>query len=66
MIRLNMIVEGQTEERFVHDVLELHFAERNIFISVRCVETSRDRKRHKIYRGGMTTYQARNAISNAG
>lgn len=63
MIRLNMIVEGQTEERFVHDVLEEHLAARNIFVAVRCVETSRDKKRHKIYRGGMIDYRrAKNDI----
>jgi hypothetical protein len=57
MIRLNMIVEGQTEEKFVHDVLEEHLAAREIFVAVRCAETSRDKKRHKIYRGGVIDYR---------
>jgi hypothetical protein len=56
MIRLNMVVEGQTEETFVHQVLEGHLAQRNVFVFVRCVETSRDKRRHKIYRGGLLDY----------
>lgn len=63
MIRLNMIVEGQTEEQFVNDVLQDHLASREVFIAVRCVETSRDKKHHKIYRGGMIDYRrAKNDI----
>jgi hypothetical protein len=63
MIRLNMIVEGQTEERFVNDVLQGHLASYEIYVAVRCVETSRDKKRHKIYRGGMIDYRkAKNDI----
>jgi len=54
MIRLNMIVEGQTEQNFVNQILKEHLALFHIFISVRRVETGR--KRDRIYRGGMTTY----------
>jgi hypothetical protein len=57
MIRLNVIVEGQTEEAFLHAVLEEHLAQREIFVAVRCVETSRDKKRHKIFRGGLLDYR---------
>jgi len=56
MIRLNMIVEGQTEETFAHAVLEMPLAQRAIYLSVRCVETSRDKRRHKIHRGGLLNY----------
>jgi hypothetical protein len=56
MIRLNMIVEGQTEEAFAHAVLEAPLAQREIFVSVRCAETSRDRKQHQVYRGGLIDY----------
>src|SRR5579883_2790992 len=56
MIRLNMVVEGQTEEVFVHTVLEGHLAERQIFVAVRCVETSRDKRKHRIYRGGLLDF----------
>ncbi|AQS59184.1 hypothetical protein B0537_08900 [Desulforamulus ferrireducens] len=54
MIRVNIIVEGQTEETFVRDVLAPHLGNLQIVISVRCVETGR--KNNKIFRGGMTSY----------
>jgi hypothetical protein len=57
MIRLNMIVEGQTEEAFVHAVLEEQLATRQVFVAVRCVETSRDKKRHQVFRGGMLAFR---------
>lgn len=53
-VRLNIIVEGQTEETFVRDLLQLPFAQRGLSIMARCVETGR--KRGHIYRGGMVTY----------
>jgi hypothetical protein len=56
MIRLNAIVEGQTEEAFVHAVLAEHLAQREVFIAVRCVETSRDKKQHKKYTGGLLDF----------
>lgn len=56
MIRLNMIVEGQTEEAFVNRVLVEHLSARNVFPSCRCVETSRDKRAHRIYRGGLLDY----------
>ncbi|HXG64431.1 MAG TPA: DUF4276 family protein [Blastocatellia bacterium] len=54
--RLNILVEGQTEETFVRDVLSEHLANHQVYVSVRRVETGRDRKRSRIYRGGMTGY----------
>lgn len=54
MIRLNIIVEGQTEETFVNKVLRPHLGSFNVFVSARRVETGR--KRGKIFRGGMTSY----------
>lgn len=54
MIRLNIIVEGQTEETFVNKMLGPHLSTLNIFVSARCVETGR--KRGKIFRGGMISY----------
>jgi len=53
-MRLNMIVEGQTEEAFVHRLLVQHLALRNVFVSVRCFETGR--KQGTIYRGGISTF----------
>lgn len=55
MIRLHLVVEGQTEETFVNRVLVEHFGQFNIVSDARCVETSR--KRGKIYRGGVIDYR---------
>jgi hypothetical protein len=55
MIRLNIIVEGHTEERFVKEVLAVHLAQFQVYAVARKVETSRHGK--KIFKGGMTTYQ---------
>lgn len=54
MIRLNIIVEGQTEETFVNKILGPHLGGFNVFVSARRVETGR--KRGKIFRGGMISY----------
>ena len=54
MIRLNIIVEGHTEERFVKDVLTDHLALFQVYAVARKVETSRRGK--KIFKGGITTY----------
>lgn len=66
-IRLNFIVEGTTEEIFVRDVLKEPFAEKNIFVSARRVETSRKQmknadyhkqgKQMRIYRGGVSNFE---------
>jgi len=52
--RLNITAEGQTEERFVKDTLSLHLGKFNISTDVRCVLTSKDKK--KFYRGGLISY----------
>ena len=57
MIRLHMVVEGQTEETFVKSLIVPHLSQINVFSDVRCVETSRDRKISKIYRGGLISYE---------
>lgn len=69
MIRLNMIVEGQTEETFARDVLAEHLLTFQVYPYPRRVETGRKRipgageGGKRIFRGGMTTYQkARNDI----
>ncbi len=54
MIRLHMVVEGQTEEEFVKSVLAMHLGAFDISTDVRCVETSR--RRATIYRGGARSY----------
>lgn len=53
-VRVNFIVEGQTEETFVRDVLGEPLANLGVYVAARCVETGR--KRGQIFRGGMTGY----------
>ena len=52
--RLHFIVEGQTEETFVNQVLRPHLATFSVWCSARCVMTSR--KRRVKHRGGITNY----------
>jgi uncharacterized protein CbrC (UPF0167 family) len=54
MIRLHFVVEGQTEETFVNDLLAPVLSRLNIFPDVRCVQTGR--KHGKVYKGGITNY----------
>jgi len=57
-LRLNFIVEGQTEERFVNIVLRDYFADRSVVAAARCVTTRRHRRAHHLrHRGGLTTYR---------
>ncbi len=53
-VRLNFIVEGQTEETFVNRIIKPHLAEYCLNVSVRCVTTGR--KRGRVFRGGMPNY----------
>jgi Domain of unknown function (DUF4276) len=55
-VRVNIIVEGQTEREFVRDVLREALAFQQIYLTARAVETSRDRRANKIYRGGLLNY----------
>lgn len=41
MIRLNIVVEGATEETFVRDVLAPYWGAKGIFATARSVETNR-------------------------
>lgn len=50
MIRIHILVEGQTEETFVRDVLSPYFALNNKNLTWTIVETSRG------HRGGVTSY----------
>ena len=64
MIRLHITAEGQTEELFVNQILANHLGSFDISTDVRCVMTSRDKRRQdRIFRGGMTNYaKAKNDI----
>lgn len=57
MMRLNIIAEGQTEEDFVNKVLIPHLWNFGVYVSVRCVMTSKDKRINKIYRGGLLDYK---------
>lgn len=67
-IRVNFIVEGQTEETFVKRILSESLSESGVYVSgVRCVETGRKRlkrlnvirpgKQETIFRGGMPSFE---------
>ena len=53
-VRLNFVVEGQTERRFVENILRPHLADWSIWVAARCVETKRSRSRK--YSGGIPNY----------
>jgi hypothetical protein len=62
---LQMIVEGDSEETFVKDVLEKHFSSLGIYISARKVITGWDRINNKPAKGGGSGYiKLKNDISN--
>lgn len=54
MKRVNVVVEGQTEETFVHEVLGPHLAGFDVALTARRVEFSR--RQARIYRGGLLEY----------
>lgn len=54
MIRLHLVVEGQTEETFVRDVLSPELASHSVFAVAHQITTSRSRGR--VHRGGLLQY----------
>jgi hypothetical protein len=54
MIRLHAVVEGQTEESFVRDVLAPEFGSQGIFVDVHRITTGR--RRLQVFRGGISGY----------
>lgn len=54
MIRLHFVVEGQTEEEFVNQLLAEHLAPHEVICDARCVLTSRQGYRQ--FRGGVSKY----------
>jgi len=54
LIYLNVVVEGQTEETFVRDVLAPYWGTRGIYAVARCIETSR--KHGRVFKGGGRNY----------
>jgi hypothetical protein len=53
---INIIVEGNSEEAFVNDVLVKHFASLNIFVSSRKIKTGWDKLNNKPAKGGLLKY----------
>lgn len=51
-IRLHITAEGQTEERFVKEVLSPYLGERNVWADARCILTSKNNRLGIEYRGG--------------
>jgi hypothetical protein len=58
MVRLHVVVEGQTEETFVNQVLVPHLSEFHVYADARCLTTGRgkDRKDHA-FKGGLANYE---------
>jgi hypothetical protein len=54
LVRLHVVVEGQTEEAFMRDILAPLLGERAIFADVHRVTTGR--KHSETYRGGLVRY----------
>ncbi len=54
-MRLHFVVEGQTEETFVRDILAPELGSGNIFCDARRIETGR--RKGKIFRGGFLEYR---------
>ncbi|MBF0451136.1 MAG: DUF4276 family protein [Candidatus Magnetomorum sp.] len=54
-MRLHILAEGQTEERFVKDTLSEYLGKFQISTDVRSVYTSKDKNR--FYRGGLVSYR---------
>ncbi len=55
LIRLHAVVEGQTEETFVREVLALELGTKQLFVDAHRVTTGR--RRGQRFRGGLTKYQ---------
>ena len=55
MVRVLVLVEGQTEERFVNDVLAPFFATKQVFLSPKIL-TTKVVKSGKDFKGGVSTY----------
>lgn len=53
MIRLNIVAEGQTEQRFIDQLIKPHLLPMDVSVSCRCVRTS---SKGKIYSGGISNF----------
>ena len=56
-MRLHVVAEGRSEERFVKDSLTPYLARNDVFTDVRLIQTGRSKKRKDItYKGGLLRY----------
>lgn len=53
MARVHIITEGTTEKNFVDDVLKPYLALKGVYVDAHSVTTRRDRRKNKVYRGGL-------------
>jgi hypothetical protein len=53
MARIHIVTEGATEENFVNDVLSPYLSHKGIYVDAHSITTRRDRRRNRIYRGGL-------------
>lgn len=56
-MRLHIIGEGQTEERFVKDTLASHLGSFQITTDIIKVRTSKDKGKNQYHRGGLVNYE---------
>jgi hypothetical protein len=57
VIRLNMVVEGQTEEAFSNRVLVPHFSSREIFPAAQLISRKKSTN-SRVFKGGLRSYSA--------
>lgn len=56
MIRLNIVAEGQTEQRFIDRLIKPHLASMGVFVSCRCVRTSINHQTGRLHSGGISSF----------
>ncbi len=56
MKKVHILVEGQTEERFINDILAKHFSSKKIYL-IPIISTTKRIKCGKKFRGGITSYK---------
>ena len=53
MARVHVVTEGSTEKNFVDNVLKPYLALKGVYLDAHSVTTRKDRRKNKIYRGGL-------------
>jgi hypothetical protein len=55
-MRINILVEGESEETFVNELLKEPLSYQKLYLKVQCVITSRDKRSGTAYKGGLSNY----------